>query len=190
MIEIEFSNKQNNNITIHNVKCRAIYTGCGKNSTRITFSSERLLDPEKSKIDWTTGVIFADSHAEPFEYDRNDSFVKEANYGIYNYSYDNGEEKTETGKMFIGRKRRSPTYREKRGCFKKRTTITMESRGIKLIKGDAEICFTGKSDGKVINITVPLCITGNGGKYTVPKETSKIQRKISYSDNVKMMIAR
>lgn len=47
MIEIEFSNKQNNNITIHNVKCRAIYTGCGKNSTRITFSSERLLDPEK-----------------------------------------------------------------------------------------------------------------------------------------------
>ena len=61
---------------------------------------------------------------------------------------------------------------------------------IKLIEGDAEICFTGKSDGKVINITVPLCITGNGGKFTVPKETSKIQWKISYSDNVKMMIAR
>lgn len=49
MIEIEFSNKQNNNITIHNVKCRAIYTGCGKNSTRITFSSERLLDPENRR---------------------------------------------------------------------------------------------------------------------------------------------
>ena len=190
MIKIEFGNEPNNNSTIHNVRCRAIYTGCGKNSTRITFRSERLLDPERPMINWTTGEIYADQSAGLISYDRNGSFAKHKNYGVYSYSYDNGEGRVETGKMFIGKKRESPTYRETRGCFEKRTTITMESKGIKLIEGDAEICFTGKSDGKVVNITVPLCITGNGGKFTVPKETSRIQWKISYSDNVKMMIAR
>lgn len=190
MIKIEFGNEQNNNITIYNVRCRAIYAGSGEKSTRITFSSERLLDPERPMINWTTGEIYAEQSPRLISYDRNGSFAKHENYGVYSYSYDNGEGGLETGKIFIGKKRKSPTYKEKRGCFEKRTTITMESKGIKLIEGDAEICFTGKRDGKVVNITVPLCITGNGGKFTVPKETSKIQWKISYSDNVKMMIAR
>lgn len=190
MIRIEFVNGQNNNITIHNVRCRAIYTGSGEKSTRITFSSERLLDPKRPMINWTTGEIYADQNAGLISYGRNGPLARNENYGVYSYSYDNGEGGLETGKMFIGIKRESPTYRRKRGCFEKRTTITMESKRIKLIEGDAEICFTGERDGKVVNITVPLCITGNGGKFTFPKETSKIQWKISYSENVKMMIAK
>ena len=60
MIKIEFGNEQNNNITIYNVRCRAIYTGSGEKSTRITFSSERLLDPERPMINSTTGEIYAE----------------------------------------------------------------------------------------------------------------------------------
>ena len=189
MIKIKFENEpNNNNITIHNVRCKAIYTGSGEKSTRITFSSERLLDSERS-INWTTGEIYADQNPGSISYGRNGPLAKNKNYGVYSYSYANGEGGFETDKMFIGIKRESPTCTY-RGCFKKRITITMKSKGIKLIEGDAEICFTGKRDGKVVDITVPLCITGNGGKFTFPKETSKIQWKISYSENVKMMIAK
>ena len=62
MIKIEFGNEQNNNnnITIYNVRCRAIYTGSGEKSTRITFRSERLLDPVRPMINWTTGEIYAE----------------------------------------------------------------------------------------------------------------------------------
>ena len=83
MIKIEFGNEQNNNITIYNVRCRAIYTGCGKNSTRITFRSERLLDPERPMINWTTGEIYADQSAGLISYDRNGLYVKHKNYGVY-----------------------------------------------------------------------------------------------------------
>ena len=82
MIKIEFGNEPNNNITIHNVRCRAIYTGCGKNSTRITFRSERLLDPERPMINWTTGEIYADQSAGLISYDRNGSFAKHKNYTV------------------------------------------------------------------------------------------------------------
>ena len=75
-IKIEFGNEQNNNITIYNVRCRAIYTGSGEKSTRITFSSERVLRPGKTDDNWTTGEIYAEQSPRLISYDRNGSFAK------------------------------------------------------------------------------------------------------------------
>ncbi len=75
MIKIEFGNEQNNNITIYNVRCRAIYTGSGEKSTRITFSSERLLDPERPMIIGRPEK-YAEQSPRLISYDRNGSFAK------------------------------------------------------------------------------------------------------------------
>ncbi len=60
-----------------------------------------------------------------------DPLQKHENYGVYSYSYDNGEGGLETGKIFIGKKKNRRHIKRRRGCFEKRTTITMESKGIK-----------------------------------------------------------
>ena len=74
-----------------------------------------------------------------------------------------------------------------RGCFGKRTTVTIKSEGLELTEGDVEIHFTGRRDGKAVNVAVPLCITGKGGKFTILPKTVKRMWKIVYTDALKMM---
>lgn len=188
MIKIEFSNQE----CLGRLCYKASYTKPGIKETTIRFESIRLVSFNSQSVNTSTGKIEPYIVGDVLELLIDDEVNKalRRNPGLYRYSYDADEGQTEVGKIFIGKKPELPIIREMRGCFGKRTTVTIKSEGLELTEGDVEIHFTGRRDEKTVNVAVPLCITGKDGKFTIlPKKVNMIW-KIVYNDTIKMITER
>lgn len=185
MIKIEFSNQER----LGSLCYKASYTEPGIKKTTIRFESIRLINSNSQSVNISTGKIepYIAGVVHELSIGKEVNNALRRNPGLYRYSYDADEGQTEVGKIFIGRKPRLPIIKEKGVCFGKRTTVTIKSEGLELTEGDVEIHFTGRRDGKAVNVAVPLCITGKGGKFTILPKTVKRMWKIVYTDALKMM---
>lgn len=185
MIKIEFSNQER----LGSLCYRASYTEPGIQETTIRFESIRLIDSNSQAVNISTGKIepYIAGVVHELSIGKEVNKTLGRNPGLYRYAYDSDEGKEEVGKIFIGKKPKLPIIKEKGVCFGKRTTVTITSEGLELTDGDAEIHFTGRHGGKAVDVAVPLCITGKGGKFTILPKTVKRMWKIVYTDALKMM---
>lgn len=188
MIKIEFSNQER----LGSLCYKASYTEPGIKKTTIRFESIRLINSNSQSVNISTGIIepYIAGEIHELQIDAGVNGILRRNPGLYRYAYDTDEGRTEVGKIFIGKKPRRPTIKKKGVCFGKRTTVTIKSEGLELTEGDVEIHFTGRSDGKTVNVAVPLCITGKDGKFTILPQKVNMIWKIVYSDTIKMITER
>lgn len=188
MIKIEFSNQER----LGSLCYKASYTKPGIKETTIRFESIRLINSNSQSVNTSTGKIepYIAGVVHELSIGKEVNKTLGHNPGLYRYSYDADEGQTEVGKIFIGKKPRRPTIKKKGVCFGKRTTVTIKSEGLELTEGDVEIHFTGRRDGKTVNVAVPLCITGKDGKFTILPQKVNMIWKIVYSDTIKMITER
>lgn len=188
MIKIEFSNQER----LGSLCYKASYTEPGIKKTTIRFESIRLINSNSQSVNISTGKIepYIAGVVHELSIGKEVNNALRRNPGLYRYSYDADEGRTEVGKIFIGKKPRRPTIKKKGVCFGKRTTVTIKSEGLELTEGDVEIHFTGRRDGKTVNVAVPLCITGKDGKFTILPQKVNMIWKIVYNDTIKMITER